>query len=80
MHTHTHTIMPTTLCAAHTTRDDYTAILVFDLEDDHTIGTLPIHPYVQETDEIACNYVNKPHKSLKRGISKSFIHSLSLTF
>ena len=53
--------------AAHTnTRDDYVTILVFDLEDDNTTGTLPIHPYVEETDEIPCENVEKPqtpHKS-----------------
>ena len=78
-HTHTHTLQTT-----HTnkTRDDYIMILVFDLEDDNTTGSLVIHPYVEETDEIPCEQppqqplsANKPHKSSARlsFISKSLI-------
>ena len=33
------------------TRDNYIDIVVFDLEDDNTNGTLATHPYVEGTDE-----------------------------
>ena len=41
--------------------------MVFDLEDDNTIGTLLIHPYVEETDEILCKDVYEAHKPYKPG-------------
>ena len=44
--------------------------MVFDLEDDNTIGTLPIHPYVEETDEIFCKDVDEVHKPHKSGVTK----------
>ena len=83
MHTHTHTRTHThTANFTNNTRDDYIVILVFDLEDDNTTGSLAIHPYVEETDEIPCEQppqqplsANKPHKSSARlsFISKSLI-------
>ena len=44
-HTHIHTLQTT---HTNNTNDDYIAILVFNLEDDNTTGTLAIHSYVEE--------------------------------
>ena len=52
--------------------------MVFDLEDDNTIGTLPIHPYVEETDEILCkdgDEAQKPHNYGGTGLFCKF-HTL----
>ena len=85
-HTHTHTLHTT---HTNNTRDDYIVILVFDLEDDNTTGTLAIHPYVEETDKILCEQppqqplsANKPHKSSARlsFISKSLINNKTPIF
>ena len=70
---------------AHTnTRDDYVTILVFDLEDDNTAGILSIHPYVEETDEIPCENVEKPHIPYKSDentrISMCKSHAFSCSF
>ena len=59
-----------------TYRNDYTAILVFTLKYDNTTGTLAIHPYVEETDEIPCEQstqaltpsAEKGHKESDDGI------------
>ena len=50
---------------------------------ENAAGTLSIHPYVEETDEIPCEYVDKPqkpHKSDNTWILMCKSHTLFCSF